>query len=128
MTESFEQQYYELINQAARLPRSDAQVALVEEAVRLADLHQDAPKSFAARIQLVDTANHSGYPEKALVAFTWILGQHDRDAESRNNYTILWYYKWILSWLHSFPQISSEQIQRSLNDMERRYIDYGYSS
>ena len=66
MTESFEQQYYELINQAARLPRSDAQVALVEEAVRLADLHQDAKKSFAARIQLVDAANHSGYPEKAL--------------------------------------------------------------
>ncbi len=49
MTESFEQQYYELINQAARLPRSDAQVALVEEAVRLADLHQDAKKMPSAR-------------------------------------------------------------------------------
>ena len=80
MTESFEEKYNELLAQAARLPHSDAEVALVEEAVRLSDLHQDARKSFSARMRLVDAANHSGYPEKALVAFTWVLGQHDRDS------------------------------------------------
>jgi len=70
-------------------------------------------------------ATFGGSPEKALVAFTWCIGQCDRDPETFEAEDILWEYKWVVSSLRHFPQISLQQIDDALDDMARRYKKAG---
>ena len=127
MTPDDEQKFYKLLDEAHSMPHSDSQVCFVEEAVRRADLLGDTEKAYEARQKLTDAAQFSGYPEKTLVAFTWLLSEHDRNAEKYDTAALLWRYKWILGSLPSFPQISLEQIERSTRDMEERFVTYGYN-
>ena len=75
------QQANELLEQAWLLGHCPEQVALAEEAVRLADAHGDVELGFQARELLIEAGAFAGFPEKALVAFTWNLAQCDRDPQ-----------------------------------------------
>ena len=82
MTGDFRSQVDELYEQAYGLPDGPSKLALLEEAIRLADTHQDAALGDEIRADLVRAATFSGYPEKALVAFSWRLAQADRDPDN----------------------------------------------
>ncbi len=111
----------ELIERSVALENGPAQVALLEEAVRLADTHQDLDLGFMARDQLIHAGTFSGEPDKAMVAFSWCLAQADRDPERFSEMNLLWKYKWVLPALASFPPISKQQIHDTLADMTQRY-------
>lgn len=64
---------------------------------------------------------------KALVAFSWLLGQFDQQPDEYDDFTLLWSYKWILDSIASFPEINRAQIEELLADMRRRYEQFGYS-
>jgi len=68
----------ELVGQASVLDNGAARVALIEEAVRLADAHNDTASGFHARMELVSAAMSAGQPDVMLVAFSWCLSQCDR--------------------------------------------------
>jgi hypothetical protein len=124
--------YQVQVNQLVSTARgkSDGDVALLEEAARLADLHGDGSLGFRVRMRLINAANWSGNHELVLVAFTWCLAQMDRDEELRrtSERSVLWYYKWVVDSLCDYSQVSKPQIEFSFADMTERYVRAGYGS
>ncbi len=116
----------DLLEQAEDLPECPSKLALLEEAVRLADTHRDTELGDEAREALIQTATFTGYPEKALVAFSWRLAQADRAPEQFPESRLMWAYKWIAGSLASFPQISRQQIDDAFEDMAVRFRRSGY--
>ena len=110
----------ELRRQAGALGHGAARTALLEEAVRLADLSGDVELGFDSRAELMEAAIFSGAPEKAMVALSWNLAQLDRRAVDRPEFQTLWNYKNIIKKIHVFPQVGRDQVVGALADFERR--------
>jgi hypothetical protein len=128
MTAATREQVWELILRAYRMGEGDAKIALLEEAARIADICGEFKLSFDARDNLIHAATFGGAPEKALVAFSWMLAHYDRgERDEIVELTVLWQYKWILDSIANFPQISKAQILGMLDDMAARYTRAGYS-
>lgn len=118
----------ESINQQAEaLDYGDARTALREQAVRLADHHQDLDAAFATRIDFIDDATFSGHSEKALVAFAWCEGQCKRDPARFDESRIGWSSKHVIENVLDHVQIPRAQIDRVLADFEARWQRLGYS-
>jgi hypothetical protein len=81
---------------------------------------------FLARQELVEAAFWGGSPEKALVAYSWLLAQFDRHPGEFDEWRLLWRYKWMIGVVADFPQIPKAQIEEMLEDMERRFRRGGY--
>jgi hypothetical protein len=114
---------YDLINASYELPRgSQEKVALLERAVALADSRNDLQMGRYARDVLLDECTFGGYPEKALVAFAWLIAKFDEHGEELHLYEhdILWKYKWILNYLWVFPRMLHGQIDNTFTDFKNR--------
>jgi len=127
LSEDWRAQYDDLLRRARRLRHGKSQVDLLEEAVRLADLHHDDDRGFSARIELTSDATFSGFPEKALVAFGWCRAKCEKDPERFAERRLAWNNKLILHNLMTFPQITRAQIDDALADMEKRWQRCGLS-
>ncbi len=114
-----------LMAEAEKLPHGPARIAMVEEAVRIADSRNDLPEAFKCRLELVSAASSGGQPDVKLVAFSWCLSQFDRDNKlfggRATEIDLLWKYKWIAGALPAFHQILREQIAATVEDLRRRY-------
>src|SRR5687768_161210 len=110
MSQEYRLQIDDLMDQAAGLGDTPVRLALEEEAVRIADTHQDISVGFDLRHNVIRTATFCGCAEKALVAFAWMLAQCDRDPDRFPESNLMWRYKWILGSLDDFPQITLQQI------------------
>lgn len=121
MTAEYFDQINELLDEAAYLEPGPTKVALLEEAVRLADTHGDLDYGFMTREQLIQACTFGGFPEKSLVAFSWCLAQSDRHPDQFPDRQLFWQLKWITNSLDQFAQISRAQIDAMLEDMRRRY-------
>lgn len=117
----------DLLGRAESMGHGPAQFALADEAVRLADSHQDIEAGYFARQEYIKAALFSGQPEKMLVAFSWCLGQFDRDPERFDAHRLLWQYKWVANALPDFPQIERRQIDEMFDDMAKRFRTFGAS-
>lgn len=115
----------ELTDRAEGLPNGPAKVALLEEAVRLADAHGDVDAGYHARRELLYAAMMAGRGELLLVHYPWCLAQFDKDPDRFDEYDLLWCFKWVLWGALKFPQISLEQLDGLYADMTRRYRRYG---
>jgi hypothetical protein len=121
MTAEYGDQVRRLLDEAAALGYGAAKTALVEEAVRLADAHQDIRLGFLARKRLLDAGVFSGAEQAAFVAFSWCLAWCDRDPQRFPEDDVLWEYKWILGNSGDYPQITRAQIEALFADAQRRY-------
>ncbi len=121
MSANFESQIQELLQQASKVGPGPAQIALVDEAVHLADAHQRDDLGFRTRKELMRVATLCGQPEKAMVAFSWCLGMCDREPQRFKEENVLWEYKWVMGNVSEFPQITWAQIDQMAEDMTRRY-------
>ena len=117
----------ELLSQAKGLEKNATKVALLEEAVREADVLEDLQLQYQIRMDLIDAATFSGQEEKALVAFSWCLAAFDKHPGEFQPHSLLWKYKWILGQSASYPQISREQIVQMQDDFHERLQQLGYS-
>jgi hypothetical protein len=106
---------------------SPTAIFALEEAVRIADLHQDLYWGMCAREALVDGGIHGGFPEKSLVAFSWMLAQMDKNPELKERFDLSWQFKWIAEQLPDFSHVSRQQVVDLLDDMSRRYQEDGLS-
>lgn len=114
-----------LLAQAGALPHGPTRVELCEEAVRIADLHNDPELAFRARQELVDAACFGGRPDLLIVAYSWCLATFDRGDGTRvSARELLWRMKWVVGALAKFPEITLPTIHGMLDDMERRFRDY----
>jgi tetratricopeptide (TPR) repeat protein len=124
MSSELEDQLDALYERAYALDYGPARTELLEEAVRLADAGGDRRLAFDARQMLIDTAQFSGRPDTALVAFTWCLAAADDDP-SLLDHQMLWHYKWIVGHLPELPRVTRAQIDAAVDDMERRFRQAG---
>ena len=115
-----------LIIRALDLPEGDEQIALFEQAVRLADLKCNLQFRYLARERLVSACVFGGAAEKALVHFSWLLAQFDRNPGLFDQWSILWKYKWIVGVVCNFPQVPKARIYEMLDDLEERSVRAGY--
>lgn len=118
-----------LLSQIPNIPNQVQYLHAAEKAVQIADRHQDFGYQLKARQALVKTATYVGFPEKALVAYSYLLAKLDENRDAYREHILplmtMWHYKWVLGKLPYFPSISREQIATSLEDMERRYEEEG---
>ncbi|MDP4097042.1 hypothetical protein OIN60_09695 [Paenibacillus sp. P96] len=117
----------DLMLEAYELPGGRAKIALLEKAIKLADNSGNVEQGFEARLELVEAATFNGYPMKALVNFSWLLGQFDKKPDSYDSFNLLWSYKWIMDNVACFPEISRKQIDGLLEDMKQRYREQGFN-
>jgi hypothetical protein len=120
---------YELIDSSYELPHgSKERLEQLERAVALADSLNDLELSCHARNELIEECEFGGHPERALVAFAWLLAKFDEHGEETglDDYDITWKYKWILNDLWAFPRISHAQIEKTFTDFEARLLKGGY--
>ncbi len=116
-----------LMKQVWDLDPSPLRLELLERAVALADAAGDIETAFEIRDELIDEATFLGHPEKLLTAFSWCLGQCDRNPEEFDEAELLWKYKWAVANLREYPQISRQQIEETLADMAERLRRNGAS-
>ncbi len=117
---------YAILDRAEELEFGQAKNALLEEAVRIADEARDIELGYEAREALISALNFSGYPNQVLEHFVWCLARFDERPERYDTFNLLWQYKWVLGSLTGFPEITREQIARSLDDFEERVRRAGY--
>lgn len=121
----FPSSLYMLIQRAGRMGKGPARVKLCEEAVRLADTHQDEDLGFYARQHLIRAATFAGYPERALTAFAWCLARSDREParfplRAGGYESLLWMYKWMPTEAAKFPNIPRARIEQTIADLSVR--------
>ena len=116
-----------------------AKLAKAEEAVRLADQRGLPGEAYEARLHVVEAGVFGGFPEKALVAFTWCASKTASDPETfpethaaiegpfLTNVDLLWAYKWMTMQIPWYPQLTRAQIDQTFEDMEERYRRHGLS-
>ncbi|NJK45176.1 MAG: hypothetical protein HC933_13640 [Pleurocapsa sp. SU_196_0] len=118
----------DLLYQAYGMRDTDpAKLALLEEAVQLADAANDTKTGYEARDELIDASTFSGQGEKMLVAFAWMLNAFDANPDEYSAHSLYWKYKWVLNTARQFPQISAERIDALIADFEHRLESAGYS-
>lgn len=121
-----EEQVYQLLSESLQFEDGEAQIAVREEAVRLADLHGDLQLQYFAREVFVRACIFGGASEKALVAFAWMLAQFDSNPGQFDQWAILWKYKWINGVICDFPQVPKRRIYEMIDDLEQRAVRAGY--
>ena len=110
-----------LLDKAEAFKEGPAKVACLEEAARIADSHQDVPLGYRARKKLLPACLDAGQPDLMLVVYSWCLAQCDRDPTQFSADDILWEYRWVISEMPTFPQITRAQIDGALDDISNRY-------
>lgn len=119
--------YDDLIAKSYNVPPGRERIAVLEELINLADANQEAEISYGARRDLIEEANHSGFPDKAIVAFSWCLNQFDKNPQLDDWFSIIWQYKVIQEWIPVFASVTREQITKMQEDMAKRLLANGES-
>jgi len=115
----------DLLRQAKRIEFGRLEkTALLEQAVKIADSHNELELGYDARRELVSACYFSGQPDKAIVAFSWCLAQHDRHPGKFDEWALMLNYKFIIEASIKFPQISLSKIAELLEDATRRFEPY----
>ncbi len=124
-----EDQLWDLYQQAFEMPYGAAQIALVEQVIAHADALHLTGLSYEARMLGTSAYVYGGEPAKSFVTFSWCLAEFDRDAVTygRSVHTLLWHFKYMVSGLTRFPEVSLERTRGVLDDMERRWREGGHS-
>lgn len=106
------------------LPYGTARTAATETIARRVEAEGPREALAEALLDLVEAYTFSGEGAKSFVTFARLLRLWDQspevfDAADRRN--LFWEFKWIAADLADFPQISQEQAEAFLIDMQRRF-------
>ncbi|SMB94637.1 hypothetical protein [Deinococcus hopiensis] len=117
----------ELIELAEAQDPPEGAIGFLERAVRLADSQKDRPAAFRARMALVRAASFSGFPDKAMIHFAWLIGTFDRHPAEFGHqaYYVMWMYKWLLSSSLDNPAFPLNRLRKLQADFERRAQVFG---
>ena len=121
-----EERAQQLLDEARELPNGAAKIAVLDEAIREADLVNWLEGSFEIREEMMQAAAFSGAGERLLTSFSWCLGKSDEMPEVFPDVDLLWQYKWSISAALNFAGISLQQIHSMLDDFSARLEKHGY--
>lgn len=114
-----------LLNEAGRMPHSLGKYEVLEEAVRLADLHNDLELGVEARLPLLAVAGNLLRGDAMAVHFTWCLHQYDDRPDLFAGRNLLWEYHTLIGRLANFDTVSRAQLDDLLADYTARLIREG---
>ena len=124
---SYEDAFDELIDRYYETDDARSKLAVLEEAIRLADGAGDLHGGFGLRMELIECASFTDQKDKSLVAFSWCLAQADKNPGELDDDGLLWKYKWILEHVPTFCDVTKERIYQLQDDMEKRLVEDGYN-
>jgi hypothetical protein len=110
----------ELLEEADHVPESSARLAVLEEAVRVADAHQDIRLGIETRYPLMHLARSLLRGEVLATAFVWCLAQYDRDPEQFAGRNLLWEQHEVIGQLSNLYDISRAKLEEMQADYGRR--------
>ncbi|MFF5084761.1 tetratricopeptide repeat protein [Actinoplanes sp. NPDC000266] len=122
------EELWELISQADDMPYGAAQIAMVEQILRHVDAVNDPQLAFVTRMIASNAYIYGGEPAKAFVTFSWCVGDFDRNPQpyhQRAQHNLLWLFKAMVNALTKFPEVPLARTYAVLDDMERRYREFG---
>src|SRR5262249_30234515 len=105
------EQVERLLAESEQLQDGPAKVALIGQAAAVADSHNDVELAFCVRKGLLGACLSADQCELMLVTFTWCLAQHDRDPERFPAERLLWEFRWVVSSLAFFPEMTRTRIE-----------------
>lgn len=127
MTRSLDQANDE-IGAVGRLPYGTARTLAAEQQVRLVDAEGPDEARAYALYTLVDSMVWGGEVQRAYLPFTRLvrwLDEHPEHFDEHDRSATYWSFKWMVGDLMKFPEVPAEQIEATLEDMERRYAVAG---
>jgi hypothetical protein len=116
----------ELLGQAEALPHGAGRIALLTEAIALADHHQVEYLAYELRSDALWPLYHGKRADLLLVHFTWCVAYFDRHPELDPT-ALLWTFRWVIDSMPWFPEFTKTQIDASWEDMRSRYERAGFS-
>ena len=116
-----------LLGEADAAGEGPAQVALIEEAVRLADARGEGELAFAVRKRLFLAAVFASRCDLAGVTFAWCLSWLDARPGRPVDPQMLWDYRRVVTSLSNFPEVSRAELLAMIDDMGRRFAAAGRS-
>lgn len=119
-----------LMQQAEAMPYGPEKLAVLEQAVALADAQKAVSLGVNARFDLIETIMVIGQAERGIQAFDWCLARYDEDKDALDAwqvYDLFWIYKWVLVSARQNPQTSYAHVQALHDDLEKRYYKAGNS-
>ncbi|MET0422787.1 MAG: tetratricopeptide repeat protein [Actinoplanes sp.] len=122
------EELYQLLGEAEDMPYGAAQIAVVEQVLRYADGPGDPQLSFLARLIATGAYVYGGEPAKAFVTFSWCISDLDNNPQPYHQehlHTLLWVFKAMVNAMTKFPEIPLARTYAVLDDMERRYREFG---
>ncbi|MDR2563420.1 MAG: hypothetical protein LBC98_05690 [Prevotellaceae bacterium] len=120
-------QIQRLLIKRETLTAPDDKIALIKQAINLADAHNDIEWGFDLRLELIRDEKDTSRCDESFPAFTWILDTYDRNPDAFDESEFLWEYKWMLGAARRNSSISLEQIESIAEDYKVRLQRNGYS-
>ncbi|WP_028558924.1 hypothetical protein [Paenibacillus pinihumi] len=120
------ERFDELRDKIWTVPNDAQKLTLMEESIGLADQFLDRREAYQIRMEYIDTALDTGYPERMLVAFSWCMTEFEKNPGDYSASSILWYYKWVLDHIWRFPQIPMQTIETLFDHFKAKCLEYGY--
>jgi hypothetical protein len=117
----------QLLTEAEHLPFGPAKLAVLQEAVQIADTHRDIDLGIEARRSLMITARNVLRGDILTAAFTWCLAHYDREPQRFHGRDLLWEHEMVIGQLANLPDVSRETLESLLADLERRLQAAGFS-
>lgn len=119
---------WDLLRQVDALPYGPSRTTLAEQLLRHVDGTGDQQLAFMSRLIATNSFGYGGEPAKAFVTFSWCLSDLDNNPQPYHQRALaglLWVYKAIVNALTKFPEVPLARTYAVLDDMERRYREYG---
>lgn len=110
-----------------RMPNGKQKLALMEEAIRIADKYLSEEDAYDARMDYSSASLECGCPERIFISFSWCLSKFEKQPSEYSSFMIMWHYKWVLNQIWRLPQFSLEQIESVFDDFREKCLKYDYS-
>lgn len=109
------------------MPNGKQKLALMEEAIRIADKYLTDEDAYDARMDYSSASIECGCPERLFISFSWCLSKFEKQPSAYSSFMIMWHYKWVLNQIWRLPQFSLEGIELVFDDFKEKCEQYGYS-
>jgi hypothetical protein len=116
-----------LLAESDGLPLSSAKLAILQEAVRLADTHQDIDLGIQTRRPLMVVARNLLRGDILTTAFVWCLAHYDREPQRFSGRDLFWEYRMVIGQLANLVDVPRTKLQELLDDFGRRLQAEGRS-
>lgn len=114
-----------ICRRATRMRDGAEKLALLQQAIDMADAQGNDDDGYVARHEAMNVANFSGHTDLFLALFNWCLACFDRNPDRYDATAFLWKYKWAITEMSGIPGYTRQQVLEALADFMRRLEPQG---